>query len=123
MNDVNFLFCLSFLFPEQMEMHPSKSAVGLTTLCSSIQTMGERLTHLYLAHNRLTGIPQIVTSLSVGYQIFFFLYLISKFQFFVVKSCRHIHRIWCYWICQMLVRLPHRMVFCMWKNYNKVVKN
>lgn len=47
-------------------MHPSKSAVGLQTLCTSIQTMGERLTHLYLAHNRLTGIPQIVTALSVS---------------------------------------------------------
>lgn len=48
-------------------MNTSKSAVGLQSLCTAIQTMNERLTHLYLAHNRLAGIPQIVTALSVSY--------------------------------------------------------
>lgn len=50
-----------------MEMSSSKSAVGLQSLCTAIQTMNERLTHLYLAHNRLAGIPQIVSTLSVSY--------------------------------------------------------
>lgn len=47
-------------------MNVSKSAVGLQSLCSAIQFMTDRLTHLYLAHNRLAGIPQIVTALSVS---------------------------------------------------------
>lgn len=47
-------------------MNASKSAVGVNSLCNALQTMGSRLTHLYLAHNRLAGIPQIVGILSVG---------------------------------------------------------
>ncbi|XP_023037777.1 F-box/LRR-repeat protein 6 [Drosophila willistoni] len=47
-----------------VEMNASKSAVGVNSLCSALQTMGSRLTHLYLAHNRLAGIPQIVGILS-----------------------------------------------------------
>ncbi|XP_017027396.1 F-box/LRR-repeat protein 6 [Drosophila kikkawai] len=47
-----------------VEMNASKSAVGINSLCSALQTMGSRLTHLYLAHNRLAGIPQIVGILS-----------------------------------------------------------
>ncbi|KAH8263926.1 hypothetical protein KR038_005227 [Drosophila bunnanda] len=47
-----------------VEMNASKSAVGITSLCNALQTMGSRLTHLYLAHNRLAGIPQIVGILS-----------------------------------------------------------
>jgi F-box and leucine-rich repeat protein 6 len=35
-------------------------------LCTALQTIGERLTHLYLAHNRLSSIPQIVASLAVS---------------------------------------------------------
>lgn len=46
-------------------MNASKSAVGVNSLCIALQTMGERLTHLYLAHNRLAGIPNIVSVLSV----------------------------------------------------------
>ncbi|XP_037030411.1 F-box/LRR-repeat protein 6-like [Bradysia coprophila] len=42
----------------------NKSTVSLQSLCHSIQTMGEKLTHLYLAHNKLAGVPQIVTALS-----------------------------------------------------------
>lgn len=51
-------------FP-QLELNPNRSAVGTQSLCSAIQTLGSRLTHLYLAHNRLAGIPQIVVALSV----------------------------------------------------------
>ncbi|XP_037820900.1 F-box/LRR-repeat protein 6 [Lucilia sericata] len=47
-----------------VEMNASKSAVGVQSLCNSMQVMGERLTHLYLAHNRLAGIPQLVNVLS-----------------------------------------------------------
>ncbi|XP_037949411.1 uncharacterized protein LOC119681830 [Teleopsis dalmanni] len=47
-----------------VEMNASKSAVGLQSLCTALQTMNKRLTHLYLAHNRLAGIPQIVNILS-----------------------------------------------------------
>lgn len=43
----------------------NKSTVSLQSLCHAIQTMGEKLTHLYLAHNKLAGVPQIVTALSV----------------------------------------------------------
>lgn len=46
-------------------MNASKSAVGVNSLCIALQTMGDRLTHLYLAHNRLAGIPNIVSVLSV----------------------------------------------------------
>ncbi|CAD7013392.1 unnamed protein product [Ceratitis capitata] len=47
-----------------VEMNASKSAVGPQSLCNALQTMGDRLTHLYLAHNRLAGIPQIVATLA-----------------------------------------------------------
>uniref|UniRef100_A0A1B0FKE0 Uncharacterized protein n=1 Tax=Glossina morsitans morsitans TaxID=37546 RepID=A0A1B0FKE0_GLOMM len=47
-----------------VEMNASKSAVGVQSLCNALQVMGERLTHLYLAHNRLAGIPQVVNILS-----------------------------------------------------------
>ncbi|XP_032590284.1 F-box/LRR-repeat protein 6 [Drosophila grimshawi] len=47
-----------------VEMNASKSAVGVNSLCSALQTMGTRLTHLYLAHNRLAGIPNIVSVLA-----------------------------------------------------------
>ena len=47
-------------------MNASKSAVGAQSLCNSMQVMGERLTHLYLAHNRLAGIPSLVNVLSVS---------------------------------------------------------
>lgn len=48
-------------------MNASKSAVGVQSLCNALQVMGERLTHLYLAHNRLAGIPQVVNILSVNF--------------------------------------------------------
>ncbi|XP_073847232.1 F-box and leucine-rich repeat protein 6 [Musca autumnalis] len=47
-----------------VEMNASKSAVGVQSLCNALQVMGDKLTHLYLAHNRLAGIPQIVNVLS-----------------------------------------------------------
>lgn len=47
----------------------NKSTVSLQSLCHAIQTMGEKLTHLYLAHNKLAGVPQIVTALSVTEKI------------------------------------------------------
>ncbi|KAL1400226.1 hypothetical protein pipiens_007615 [Culex pipiens pipiens] len=46
------------------EVNANKTAVGQVSLCNAITEMGERLTHLYLAHNRLSGIPQIVKALS-----------------------------------------------------------
>lgn len=48
------------------EVNANKTAVGQVSLCTAITEMGERLTHLYLAHNRLSGIPQIVKALSVS---------------------------------------------------------
>ncbi|XP_054737432.1 uncharacterized protein LOC129243958 isoform X1 [Anastrepha obliqua] len=47
-----------------VEMNASKSAVGPQSLCIALRTMNSRLTHLYLAHNRLAGIPQIVSTLA-----------------------------------------------------------
>lgn len=47
-----------------MELNPNRSAVGPQSLCSAIQTLGSRLTHLNLSHNRLAGIPQLITTLS-----------------------------------------------------------
>lgn len=46
-----------------------KSAVSLQALCLAIQLIKGRLTHLYLSHNRLAGIPQIVTALAVSVTI------------------------------------------------------
>lgn len=57
------MIIIIFIF--QVEMNASKSAVGVNSLCNALQTMGSRLTHLYLAHNRLAGIPNIVSILSV----------------------------------------------------------
>lgn len=53
----------------QVEMATSKTAVALTPLCNAIQAMNERLTHLHLADNRLAGIPQLVTALSVNFNL------------------------------------------------------
>lgn len=50
---------------QQSELNPNRSAVGIISLCSAIQKLGSRLTHLNLAHNRLAGVPQLVTALSV----------------------------------------------------------
>ncbi|XP_050076180.1 F-box/LRR-repeat protein 6 [Anopheles maculipalpis] len=46
------------------EVNANKTAVGQSSLCNAITEIGSRLTHLYLAHNRLSGIPQIVKALS-----------------------------------------------------------
>lgn len=46
------------------EVNANRTAVGQVSLCNAITEMNERLTHLYLAHNRLSGIPQIVKALS-----------------------------------------------------------
>uniref|UniRef100_A0A182TR44 F-box domain-containing protein n=1 Tax=Anopheles melas TaxID=34690 RepID=A0A182TR44_9DIPT len=46
------------------EVNANKTAVGQTSMCNAIKEMGSRLTHLHLAHNRLSGIPQIVKALA-----------------------------------------------------------
>jgi F-box/leucine-rich repeat protein 6 len=46
------------------EMNTSKTAVGLQSLVTAIEKFNERLTHLNLAHNRLSGIPQITVALT-----------------------------------------------------------
>lgn len=46
------------------EMNTSKTAVGLQSLVNAIEKMNERLTHLNLADNRLSGIPQITQALT-----------------------------------------------------------
>lgn len=55
-----------FIVLTQVEMNASKSAVGPQSLCNALQIINKRLTHLYLAHNRLAGIPQIVATLAVS---------------------------------------------------------
>lgn len=50
----------------KVEMNASKSAVGAQSLCNAMQVMKDKLSHLYLAHNRLAGIPQLVNVLSVS---------------------------------------------------------
>lgn len=47
-------------------MNPNKAGVGPQSICNAIQILGGRLTHLHLAHNRLGGVPQIITALSVS---------------------------------------------------------
>lgn len=49
-----------------MEMNSIRSAVSQNSLINAIETMKERLTHLHLAHNRLSGIPQMVTALTAN---------------------------------------------------------
>lgn len=58
--------CFFFSCCSQFETS-HKAAVSLQALCLAIQLMKDRLTHLYLAHNKLAGIPQIVTALAVGF--------------------------------------------------------
>lgn len=48
------------------EINTSKTAVGLNSLVTVLETMKDRLTHLTLAHNRLSGIPQITTALTLN---------------------------------------------------------
>ncbi len=60
----------------------NKSTVSLQSLCHAIQTMGEKLTHLYLAHNKLAGVPQIVTALSVGFHFFLLSHSVQLTIFF-----------------------------------------
>lgn len=71
-------------------MISSRSAVALTSLCNAIQVMNDRLTHLLLAENRLAGIPQIVSALSVSF-INLLHILVKIFNF--VLFYRHIVRI------------------------------
>lgn len=47
------------------EMNTSKTAVGLQSLVNAIEKINERLTHLNLADNRLSGIPQITQALTI----------------------------------------------------------
>lgn len=53
-----------FLF-FQSEVNVTKSAVSTNSLCTMLTEMGERLTHLLLADNRIAGIQQIVTAIAV----------------------------------------------------------
>jgi F-box/leucine-rich repeat protein 6 len=46
------------------EMNTSKTAVGLQSLVNAIEKLNTRLTHLNLADNRLSGIPQITQALT-----------------------------------------------------------
>ena len=46
------------------EMNTSKTAVGLQSLVNAIEKMKDRLTHLNLADNRLSGVPQITQALT-----------------------------------------------------------
>lgn len=46
------------------EMNTSKTAVGLQSLVNMCTKISDRLTHLNLAHNRLSGIPQITAALT-----------------------------------------------------------
>ncbi|KAG5678580.1 hypothetical protein PVAND_008242 [Polypedilum vanderplanki] len=46
------------------EMNTSKTAVGLQSLVTAIEKFNERLTHLNLSDNRLSGIPQITQALT-----------------------------------------------------------
>lgn len=46
------------------EMNTSKTAVGLQSLVNAIEKINERLIHLNLADNRLSGIPQITQALT-----------------------------------------------------------
>lgn len=46
------------------EINTGKTAVGLQSLVVAIEKIGDRLTHLNLAHNRLSGIPQIIAALT-----------------------------------------------------------
>jgi F-box and leucine-rich repeat protein 6 len=46
------------------EMNTSKTAVGLQSLCNGIEKINDHLTHLNLADNRLSGIPQITQALT-----------------------------------------------------------
>lgn len=48
------------------EMNTSKTAVGLQSLVTALEIMKDRLTHLTLAHNRLSGIPQITAALTAN---------------------------------------------------------
>lgn len=50
----------------QFEMNANKAGVGPQSISNALQTLGDRLTHLHLAHNRLGGVPQIITALSVN---------------------------------------------------------
>ena len=45
-------------------MNTSKTAVGLQSLVTAVEKITDRLTHLNLAHNRLSGIPQITAALT-----------------------------------------------------------
>lgn len=47
-------------------MNVTKSAVSTNSLCGMLTEMGERLTHLLLADNRIAGIQQIVTAIAVS---------------------------------------------------------
>lgn len=46
------------------EMNTSKTAVGLQSLVNAVEKFNERLTHLNLSDNRLSGIPQITQALT-----------------------------------------------------------
>lgn len=65
----------------QPESKSANSAVSQKSITFLTQTMGERLTQLILAHNTLTCLPQIISSLAVS-KIFFRVIQMYLFIFF-----------------------------------------
>lgn len=58
---------MTFFFShEQFELNPNKAGVGPQAISSALEVLGDRLTHLNLAHNRLNGVPQMITALAVS---------------------------------------------------------
>lgn len=58
-----------FLFvniPSQPEAHNNKGAVSLSSMQHLTSVMGNRLTHLVLANNKLAGVPQIIMAIAVS---------------------------------------------------------
>lgn len=51
----------------QSETTITKCAIGSQPLMQLADDMGERLTHLLLANNKLAGFPQIISAIAVSY--------------------------------------------------------
>lgn len=48
------------------EAHNNKGAVSLSSMQHLTSVMGDRLTHLVLANNKLAGVPQIIQAIAVS---------------------------------------------------------
>lgn len=110
-----------------LEANANKTAVGFTSLCNAIQGLNERLTHLLLAHNKLGGLPQIISALSVSILTFPCSFLSGrkvfekKNVFFVV--CRLTVQIWFSWTFPTSALWPCLMPSCTLRNCRTVVPN